>query len=122
MKAGAGARLLDRIRRLAPLGDRSATRLRSPVLAHETVITLRLSVSEGDSALEQLVQLSGEELPLGPSLVAEVDGEARAALSLEGGPLLIDPFHPSAELGSLLALRLAQLEASTARAQRLRVA
>ncbi len=90
------------------------------MLGQETVITLRLSAREGDAAVEQLVQLSGEALPQGPSLVAEVNGEPRVALSLEGGPLLIDPFHPSAELESLLALRLAQLETSRFGAQRLR--
>ena len=76
------------------------------------MITLRLEPEPRDRAASS--QLSGAESPRGPSLVAEVDGEPRAALSLAGGQLLSDPFHPSAELGSLLELRRAQLEASRA--------
>jgi len=91
-------------------------------LGAETVITLRLAVLEGDAAVEQLAQLSGQERPAGPSLVAEVDGEPRAALALEGGPLLADPFHASEELGSLLTLRVAQLEAAPGSAPNLRCA
>ena len=63
-------------------------------------------------SIAQLVELSGEASPAGPSLLAEVNGEPWAALSLHDGQLLSDPFHPSVELGSLLTLRLAQLAAS----------
>jgi hypothetical protein len=42
-------------------------------------------------------------------LVAAVAGEPRAALPLNGGPVLADPFHRTAELVSLLEMRAAQL-------------
>jgi len=99
------------MRRLAA-ARRQEAQFRSPVLDPETVITLRLvDERDGDRSISQLVQLSGEARPEGPSLLAEVNGEPWAALSLKDGQLLADPFHPTTELGSLLVLRLAQLEA-----------
>jgi hypothetical protein len=103
-----GLRSVGGLGRIGRRGERQA----GPVLEAGTVITLRLAARDGDAAVAQLVQLSGHDLPIGPSLVAEVDGEPRAALPLGGGELLVDPFHPAAELGSLLTLRLAQLDAT----------
>jgi hypothetical protein len=97
----------ESLSRLARRSRRAESR--TPALEAGTVITLRLVPTEGDAAIDQLAELSGLEPPVGPSLVAEVDGEPRAALSLAGGEVLSDPFHPAAELGSLLCLRLAQL-------------
>jgi hypothetical protein len=48
----------------------------------------------------------------GDVLVAEVDGTLWAALSLETGAVVADPFRPTAELRSLLALRAAQIGAA----------
>jgi hypothetical protein len=47
-------------------------------------------------------------------LVAEVDGSLWAALSLDSGAVVADPFRPSMELRSLLALRAAQIGAARA--------
>jgi hypothetical protein len=80
-----------------------------PTLDAGTVITLRLTCG-ADAAVARLAALSGRrDAEIGRSIVAEVDGEPRAALSLVDGTLVSDPFHPAAELGSLLALRHAQL-------------
>lgn len=87
---------------------------RAPALRRGTVITLRLvERSDADGAIERLAALSGMGAPTDASLLAEVDGQPRAALSLRG-ELLSDPFHPSDELGSLLALRLTQLGSEAA--------
>ncbi len=83
-----------------------------PPLAAATVITLRLAHEDGDAGVATLVSLSGREGSPGPTLVAEVDGEPRVAIPLSGGPLLSDPFHATDELGSLLHLRRAQLQAA----------
>lgn len=106
MARRAVGRLLQPLRRLRPQG-RAIGAPPFASLAAGSVITLRIderSVSAG-----ALAGLAEAPHPRGPSLVAEVDGQPRAAVPLAGGPLLADPFHPSAELGSLLRLRLAQL-------------
>jgi hypothetical protein len=43
--------------------------------------------------------------------VAEVDGRLRAALPLDGGSPLADPFHRGSDLIELLRLRAGQLAA-----------
>ncbi len=105
-------RLVGGIGRLGQRARPSDPDAVAPTLAAGNVITLRVVQQDADGELERLAQLSGVERPSGPSLVAEVNGEARAALPLAGGTVLADPFHPSTELGSLLTLRLAQLDAS----------
>jgi hypothetical protein len=65
--------------------------------------------SEPDETIELLAELDSSSCPRGPVLVAAVAGEARAALPLNGGPVIADPFHRSAELVSLLEVRAAQL-------------
>jgi hypothetical protein len=66
--------------------------------------------SEPDEAIERLAQLDSTSRPSGPVLVAAVGGEPRAAVPLDGGPAIADPFQPTAELVSLLELRVAQLD------------
>lgn len=105
-------RLAEPLRRLGLRALRRPEGAWSPALDAGTVITLRLAEGEGDVAVDRLVALSGLERPAGLTLVAEVDGQPRAALALAGGELLADPFHPASELGSLLTLRLAQLDAN----------
>jgi hypothetical protein len=50
-------------------------------------------------------------VPPGPLLLAEVDDELRAAISLTDGTIISDPFHLSAELVALLRDRAAELAA-----------
>jgi hypothetical protein len=66
-------------------------------------------VSEPDEAIERLAQLDSARRPSGPVLAAAVGGEPAAALPLDGGPAIADPFQPTAGLVSLLELRLAQM-------------
>jgi hypothetical protein len=109
-RGGAAAPLVAWVRRLGVRQPEG--RFRLPPLDAATVITLRLvDDGDGDGSIEQLAQLSGEARPTGLSLLAEVNGEPWAALSVDDRQLLADPFHPTLELGSLLTLRLAQLEA-----------
>jgi hypothetical protein len=86
-----------------------ARRARPPRLDAGAVISLRLATNRDDEALRQLAELSGRVQPIGPWVVAEVDGRLLAALPLAGGEPLGDPFRPTAELGALLALRAKQL-------------
>jgi hypothetical protein len=66
-------------------------------------------LAEPDETIERLARLDSARRPSGPVLVAAVGGEPVAALPLEGGPAIAEPFHPTAALVSLLELRAAQM-------------
>jgi hypothetical protein len=66
-------------------------------------------LSEPDDAIARLAQLDSARRPSCAVLVAAVDGDALAALPLDGGPAIADPFRPTAALVSVLELRLAQI-------------
>jgi hypothetical protein len=72
-------------------------------------LTLRPATGEDDEALARLAALYDRPLPSGPLLLAEVDGELQAALTLTGGQELMQPYLPTAALVELLALRAKQL-------------
>jgi hypothetical protein len=66
-------------------------------------------------ALINLSDLDSQPLPSGKVLVAEIDGEIRAALSVESGRLVADPFVSTINLRALLRLRADQLQSTTRR-------
>jgi hypothetical protein len=72
-------------------------------------------LSQPDEAIERLAQLDSARRPSGPVLVAAVGGEPVAALPLAGGPAIADPFQRTAELVSLLELRVAQMRGRPSR-------
>jgi hypothetical protein len=66
-------------------------------------ITIRTAYSDDQTPISRLAALdSAEQLPPRPLLLAEVDGELRAALSLRDGSAIADPFFPTADLLALL--------------------
>jgi hypothetical protein len=71
--------------------------------------------ADPDATIERLAELDSSRCPRGPVLVAAVAGEPRAALPLDGGPAVADPFHFTAELVSLLETRAAQLNGRSSR-------
>jgi hypothetical protein len=75
-------------------------------------VTIRVAGPADDAALARLAELDSRPAPVGYVLVAEVGGELRAAVSVAGGETVADPFHPTAALTSLLALRVSQLRGS----------
>ena len=77
-------------------------------------VTIRRSHAGDRAALQRLAQLDSRRLAEGELLVAEVEGELRAALPLGGGNAIADPFRPTAPLVSLLGLRAAQIRAAEA--------
>jgi hypothetical protein len=64
----------------------------------------------------RLASLNTAPVPDGPLLLAEVDGELRAALALADGSAIADPFHPT--LGLLELLRTHATATAPARAPR----
>ena len=72
-------------------------------------VSIRWTDSDSDGALEAVAARDSQRLPEGPWLVAEVEGEALAVLSLADGSFVADPFSRTVELRSLLELRAKQL-------------
>ncbi|MDQ3408885.1 MAG: hypothetical protein M3469_02730 [Actinomycetota bacterium] len=75
----------------------------------DEVVTVRLAEAADRAALERLAGRDNNPVPTGEVLLAAVDGEVRAALSLDGATVVADPFRPTAELVELLRLRGSQL-------------
>jgi hypothetical protein len=72
-----------------------------------TAIELRLSACREE--IERLAQLSERPLHDGDWLVADVDGVPVAAVSVEDGATVYDPFKPTNQALSLLKLRRKQV-------------
>lgn len=75
-------------------------------------VTLRYAAAADAKRLRVLAELDSAVAPTGPALVAEIDGRLRAALPLDGGAPIADPFHRGAELIELLRVRAGQLARS----------
>ncbi|HEY8235281.1 MAG TPA: hypothetical protein VIF85_01475, partial [Gaiellaceae bacterium] len=58
-------------------------------------VTLRPATDEDDEELARLAALYDRPLPSGPLLLAEVDGELQAALTLTGAQELMEPYLPT---------------------------
>ena len=83
-------------------------------------LTLRFAGPADAEPIDRLAQLDSRRAPRGPVLVAEVDGELWAALSLDDQHTIADPFRPTGELVALLVARARQLRrASQGRAETL---
>jgi hypothetical protein len=84
-------------------------RSRAVASAPELAVTLRYATPDDDVALARLAALDERPLPTGPILLAEVEGELRAALAVRDGATLANPFFATAGLLQLLIARAAQL-------------
>jgi hypothetical protein len=83
-------------------------------------ITIRPAYADDEFALVRLAALDSAQVPARPLVVAEVDGELRAALSLSDGSTIADPFHPSLDVVELLRVHAAATRTRTPRAPRRR--
>jgi hypothetical protein len=70
-------------------------------------VTLRVATGDSDRAVARLAELDSAAPLRGPVIVAEVDGQPRAALSLVDGSVVADPFHLTVPLVELLRMRAA---------------
>jgi len=75
-----------------------------------TAIQLRLSDCRDE--LERLAALSDRPLHDGDWIVADLDGVAVAAVSVDDGTTVYDPFRPTSQAVSLLQLRRKQVLAT----------
>lgn len=74
----------------------------------ENITIRRAGAADGES-LVRLAGLDSKHVPPGDFLVAEVDGDECAAVALESGELLADPFRPTAHICEMLRLRAARI-------------
>jgi hypothetical protein len=96
-------------------------KLRTPARPKTTAvgsITIRPAYADDQAALLRLAALDSAEAPSAPLLLAEVDGELRAALSPGDGSAIADPFFPT--LGLLALLRTHAAGSAPVRAPRRR--
>ena len=73
-------------------------------------VTIRKARSDDAAALAVLAERDSGRTLDGDVVVAEVEGAILAAISLENGMVLADPFSRTRELRNLLELRRAQLQ------------
>jgi hypothetical protein len=90
------------------------------VASSHTPITIRYSSTADDQAIARLAALDSARAPQGAVLLAEVGGEAQAALSVTDGHAVADPFRPTAEIVALLRERAEQIRKAGRRASRRR--
>ena len=72
-------------------------------------VFIREATLADSSAIDALAALDSSNRPHGRLLVAEVDGGVVAALPIDGGRAIADPFRRTSDLVALLELRAAQL-------------
>jgi hypothetical protein len=102
--------MADAARRLT-VGHVKAERLNSfgKLPTSERPLTIRTAGPEDAGALRRLAELDSAAPLTGEVLIAELDGAAIAAASLDGGRVIADPFTPSAYAVRMLTVRRYQL-------------
>src|SRR3954452_13409813 len=76
-------------------------------------VTIRSAGADDEATLRRLADLDSTRVPDGPVLMAEIGGQAGAAVSVASGDSFADPFVPTLELRRLLELRASQLHLSS---------
>jgi hypothetical protein len=72
-------------------------------------LTIRAASPDDSRVLQKLAELDSAPRLTGRALLAEADGVAIAAISLETGAVVADPFTPTATAVRVLRLRRYQL-------------
>ena len=88
----------------------------------DSTVTVRPSREDDARGLRDLAELDSARVPAGVMLIAEVNGELRAAVTLDGRSVIADPFHHTRHLVDFLevARREKVTPATTAHAGRTR--
>src|SRR3954452_21313745 len=75
-------------------------------------VVIRAARGSDGPALRRLAALDSAEVPTGDVLIAETGDEVVAALSVDTGARVADPFRRTADVVDLLAYRARRLRAS----------
>ena len=78
-------------------------------MSHTPTISIRAATPNDGRVLMRLAALDSAPMPFGPTLVAEIDGEPKAALALREDRVVADPFSRTSELVALLRMHAASL-------------
>jgi hypothetical protein len=76
-------------------------------------ITIRHSSEADRLAVHRLAELDSQSALTGDLLLAFVDDELRAAVAVDSGDVVADPFYPTVELVELLRMSAGQPEQAT---------
>lgn len=79
----------------------------SPTLPAVDALVIRPAFSDDASTLARLAALDSQRPLAGSTVVAERDGRILAAIALDDGRTIADPFAPTADLVALLKLHAA---------------
>jgi hypothetical protein len=71
-------------------------------------IMIRRSTEADRTDIVRLAELDSRHAPRGDVMLAFVDDELRAAVDVDSGDTVADPFHPTAELIELLRMSVGQ--------------
>jgi hypothetical protein len=82
-------------------------------------VVIREATADDRAALVRLAERDSEPVPEGRMIIAETQGELRAAVEVESGRAIADPFRHTADLVGLLRARAKQL--GTSQRGRLRI-
>jgi hypothetical protein len=107
---GAEAQRATKPRRSARTRVHRRSGLSTERVVPEQAVTLRRYSAEDHGRLTHLAALDSSKPPPQPVVVAEVGGELRAALSLNDGSLVADPFHLTGGVTDLLRAYARQLD------------
>lgn len=95
---------------MGPADPDAALRAEGSVSSPAAAIVLRLAESDDAAALVRLAALDSAAYPEGQQVVAEIDGELVAAVSLANGSRIADPFQRTTAIVELLVMHAAQLD------------
>ncbi len=73
------------------------------------IVAIRPASTDDRQMLEHLAGLDSARVPTGELLLGVVDGEIRAAVSIDTGDVIADPFHHTADVVALLRLRASRV-------------
>jgi hypothetical protein len=111
-----------RLQEAHEMSNTGTHRSRYDLPAPEQPITIRDAVPADRGELRRLAELDSALLPTGPMVVGEVDGEVRAAYSVDERRAIANPFKRTAELVALVELHARQANRARNRRRRRSVA
>jgi hypothetical protein len=80
-------------------------------------LQIRPAVAADEATLRRLAALDSQRPFAAPALIAELDGDPVAALSLDSGRAVADPFRSTAALVEILEIQARALHANDGRAR-----
>jgi hypothetical protein len=87
----------------------------SPALPTTPILAIRLATIDDIADVVRLARLDQRPAPSGRVLLGIVDGHVKAAVAVDSGYAVADPFAPTADVVALLRLRASRLRGELAR-------